>query len=75
MKNLLFSILFLTISLLALGQPAGDERKSSGAAFIPELVHNRSGAGSDGLAVDLNKDGRMDIISSANRGTFIFWNK
>ena len=46
-----------------------------GAMFVPELVHNRSGAGSDVLAVDLNKDGAMDIISSTNRGTFIFWNK
>jgi hypothetical protein len=46
-----------------------------GAEFIPELVHNRSGVGSDVLAVDLNKDGKMDIISSTNRGTFIFWNK
>ena len=43
--------------------------------FVPELVHNRSGAGSDVLAVDLNKDGAIDIISSTNRGTFIFWNK
>ena len=46
-----------------------------GAEFIPELVHNRSGAGSDVLATDLDKDGSVDIISSTNRGTFIFWNK
>jgi len=46
-----------------------------GAEFIPELIHNRSGAGSDVLAVDLNKDGAMDIVTSASRGTFIFWNK
>lgn len=46
-----------------------------GAEFVPELVHNRSGAGSDVLAADLNKDGAIDIISSTNRGTFIFWNK
>ena len=46
-----------------------------GAEFIPELIHNRSGAGSDVLAVDLNKDGAIDIITSTSRGTFIFWNK
>ncbi|MFY0254137.1 FG-GAP-like repeat-containing protein [Chitinophaga sp. 30R24] len=46
-----------------------------GAEFIPELVHNRSGAGSDILAADLNKDGAIDIITSTDRGTFIFWNK
>lgn len=46
-----------------------------GAEFVPELIHNRSGAGSDVHAADLNQDGLMDIISSTNRGTFIFWNK
>lgn len=46
-----------------------------GAEFVPELVHNRSGAGSDMMIVDLNKDNKPDIISSTDRGTFIFWNK
>lgn len=45
------------------------------AELIPELIHNRSGAGSDLLAVDLNKDGAMDIVTSTDRGTFIFWGK
>lgn len=45
-----------------------------GAEFVPELIHNRSGAGSEVTAVDLNKDGSIDIITSTNRGTFIFWN-
>ena len=46
-----------------------------GAEFIPELIHNRSGAGSDILAVDLNKDGAMDIVTATKLGTFIFWGK
>lgn len=46
-----------------------------GAEFVPELVHNRSGAGSDILVTDLDKDGAIDIITSTDRGTFIFWNK
>ena len=46
-----------------------------GAEFIPELIHNRSGAGSEVTAIDINKDGAVDIISATNRGTFIFWNK
>ena len=46
-----------------------------GAEFKPELIHNRSGVGSTVLAVDLNKDGAMDIVTSTNRGTFIFWGK
>jgi hypothetical protein len=46
-----------------------------GAELVPELIHNRSGAGSDILATDLNKDGAIDIVTSTNRGTFIFWGK
>ena len=46
-----------------------------GAEFKPELIHNRSGVGSTVLATDLNKDGAMDIVTSTNRGTFIFWGK
>jgi hypothetical protein len=45
-----------------------------GAEFVPELIHNRSGAGSQITAIDLNKDGFVDLITSTNRGTFIFWN-
>ncbi len=46
-----------------------------GAEFVPELVHNRSGVGSHVATVDLNKDGRPEIITSTKRGTFIFWNQ
>ena len=45
-----------------------------GVEFVPELIHNRSGAGSQITAIDLNKDGAVDLITSTNRGTFIFWN-
>ncbi len=46
-----------------------------GAEFVPELIYNRSGAGSQITAKDLNNDGAIDIITATNRGTFIFWNK
>ncbi|SEI52465.1 Repeat domain-containing protein [Dyadobacter sp. SG02] len=46
-----------------------------GAEFVPELIHNRSGAGSEITAVDINKDGAVEILTSTNHGTFIFWNK
>jgi hypothetical protein len=46
-----------------------------GAEFLPELIHNRSGVGSTVSAVDLNKDGAMDIITTTVRGTIIFWGK
>jgi hypothetical protein len=44
-----------------------------GAEFVPELVHNHSGVGSDVLPFDLNRDGRMDIVTATRFGTFIFW--
>jgi len=48
---------------------------NGGAEFVPELIHNRSGVGSDVLAADLNKDGSLDVVTSTDRGTFIFWNQ
>jgi len=44
-----------------------------GVEFVPELIHNRSGVGSELKAVDLNRDGASDLITSGTRGTFIFW--
>lgn len=52
-----------------------DPKAPGGARFEPELIHNRSGAGSEIKAVDLNNNGAIDIITSTNRGTFIFWNE
>ncbi len=52
-----------------------DVKAPGGARLVPELVHNRSGAGSDILATDLDKDGKVDIVTSTDRGTFIFWNR
>ena len=39
------------------------------------MIHNRSGVGSTILAVDLNRDGPMDVVSATTRGTIIFWGK
>jgi Domain of Unknown Function (DUF1080)/FG-GAP-like repeat len=50
-------------------------KAEGGAEFVPELIHNRSGVGSHFAAVDLNRDGAVDIITSTNKGTFIFWNQ
>lgn len=52
-----------------------DGKAPGGARFVPELIHNRSGVGSDVMAIDLNKDKKPDIISATDRGVFIFWNK
>ncbi len=50
-------------------------KAEGGAEFVPELIHNRSGVGSHLAVFDLNHDGAVDIITSTNRGTFIFWNQ
>ena len=50
-----------------------DKSAPGGARFVPELVHNFSGGGSDVLPVDLNGDGSMDLVTSTRSGTYIFW--
>ncbi len=52
-----------------------DPKAPGGARFEPELINNNSGVGSTVLAVDLNKDGAMDIVSATKLGTSIFWGK
>lgn len=50
-------------------------KASGGAEFVPELIHNQSGAGSQVLATDLNKDGVVDIVTSGTDGAFVFFGK
>ena len=49
-----------------------NKQAPGGAEFVPELVHNQSGAGSQVLAVDLNKDGVTDLVTSGELGAFAF---
>jgi hypothetical protein len=46
-----------------------------GAELVPELIHNRSGAGNAVTVADVNKDGHLDILSATDRGLFVFWGK
>ncbi|HKE23568.1 MAG TPA: FG-GAP-like repeat-containing protein [Bryobacteraceae bacterium] len=50
-------------------------KAEGGAEFVPELIHNRSGVGSQFVVTDLNGDGAPDIVTSGVKGTFIFWNQ
>jgi hypothetical protein len=50
-------------------------KAEGGAEFVPELIHNRSGVGSQFVVTDLNGDGAPDIVISCVKGTFVFWNK
>jgi len=51
-----------------------NKQAPGGAEFVPELVHNQSGAGSQVTAVDLNKDGVTDLVTSGELGAFAFIN-
>jgi hypothetical protein len=50
-------------------------KAEGGAEFVPELINNRSGVGSQFTVTDLNKDGAPDIVISDVKGTFVFWNQ
>lgn len=50
-------------------------KAEGGAEFVPELIHNRSGVGSQFVVKDLNGDGAPDIVISDAKGTFVFWNQ
>ena len=52
-----------------------DKNAPGGARFVPHLIDNHSGVGSDVLAKDLNQDGKLDIVTTTRFGTFIYWNK
>lgn len=50
-------------------------RKSGGAVeWVPKILHNDSGIGTQILAKDINKDGKIEIMTAARKGTFIFFN-
>ncbi len=49
-------------------------RKAGGAVeWVPRLIHNASGLGTQILAKDINKDGKIEILTTARKGTFIFF--
>lgn len=52
-----------------------DPKAPGGAKLVPHLIDNDSGVGNTVLAVDLNHDGVMDIVTSTRFGTSIFWGK
>jgi hypothetical protein len=43
--------------------------------YVPELINNNSGVGTDMIAADLNKDGLADVMTSTRRGTMVFLSK
>ena len=56
-------------------QTVRNPKAPGGAEFIPHLIDNHTGVGSNLLAVDLNKDGAVDIVTATRFGAFIYWGK
>jgi hypothetical protein len=52
-----------------------DAKAPGRARFVPELIHNASGAGSQLVAVDMNKDGIIDVLTTGANGSFVFFGK
>jgi hypothetical protein len=49
-------------------------RKGNQATFEPHMIDNRSGLGVQIVAKDVDGDGKTDIVTSARKGTFVFFN-
>ena len=52
-----------------------DPKAPGGARFVPELINNASGAGSQVIVTDINKDGINDVLTGGVNGSFIFFGK
>ncbi len=50
-----------------------DASAKDGVSFVPHLVDDASGVGTDVLAIDLNDDKRVDIVSANKRGVTVRW--
>ena len=46
----------------------GDQNSAGGVEFIPHLIDDDSGVGTEVIVTDLNGDGRLDVVSSSKRG-------
>ena len=47
-------------------------REDGNARFIPQLIDNDSGVGTQVVAADANGDGRMDVVVCNKKGAFVF---
>lgn len=47
-------------------------KPGGGVEWNPSMIHDASGVGTQIVAKDINKDGRIEIVTSARKGTFVF---
>ena len=47
------------------------QRSVGSATFVPHLVHSESSAGCNFVARDVTGDGKVDIFTTNERGTFL----
>lgn len=45
----------------------------AGVEWVPRLIHDASGIGTQILAKDIDKDGKFEILTSARKGAFVFF--
>jgi hypothetical protein len=51
-------------------------RKPGGEVeFVPHLINNNSGLGTQIVTADMNGDGTPDVLTTARKGAFIFFNE
>ena len=43
--------------------------------FVPHLINDYTGIGTQIFVTDLNKDGRPDVLTSARKGAYVFFNE
>lgn len=47
-------------------------RSGGKVEWVPSLIHNASGVGTQIVAKDIDGDGRIEIVTTARKGTFVF---
>jgi len=52
-----------------------DKAADGGAKFVPQLIDDASGLGTQVVAADLNGDKAPDVLTASKLGTFVFFTK
>jgi hypothetical protein len=50
------------------------ERGANGPVYTPQIINNLSGLGVQIVTTDVDGDGTVDVLTSARKGTLVFFN-